>query len=64
MISFTKEIVETLESPMIVYLELEEGELTKLFVIKQSTIKGARYGLFAASDFDEKETVVIFGGQQ
>jgi hypothetical protein len=41
-------------------LELEEGEWTKWFVVQKSTIAGAGYGLFAARDFDEKETVGIY----
>jgi hypothetical protein len=61
---FTKVIIQMLESPMSVYLELEQGELTKWFVVKESTITGAGYGLFAARDFDEKENVGIYLGQQ
>jgi hypothetical protein len=61
---FTKVIIEMLESPMNVYLELEQGKLTKWFVVKESTIENAGYGLFAARDFNEKETVGIYLGQQ
>jgi hypothetical protein len=61
---FTKVIIKMLESPMSVYLELEQGELTKWFIVKESTIAGAGYGLFATRDFNEKETVGIYLGQQ
>jgi hypothetical protein len=56
----TKEVIKT----MLIELELEEGESTKWFVVKKSTIAGAGYGLFAARDFDEKENVGIYLGQQ
>jgi hypothetical protein len=38
--------------------------LTEWFFVKESTIKGARNGLFAARNFAENETVGIYLGQQ